>query len=227
MTSMSRRTLINSALGLGASTALLPTGSFASMQPIYDSNERASGWTTSVERGEVLPPHPAEVQPVTEYDANRPRRPLMAGERKLYIKVKRTGEVFNDVYGQGDLLYDDALSAIDHLMRDWRRDEVTKIDRNLIELLASIQEDTGYDEPLMIVSGYRSRQTNEALRRRRTGVAKNSYHIKGMAADITPTGASVATLRKIGLKLHAGGVGYYPRNGFIHLDTGPVRSWRG
>lgn len=227
MTTMSRRTLINSALGIGVTGALMSSDAFAAMQPVYEDGEAAARWGARVERPGSHPLHPAEVQPATDYVPSPPGREMLSGERRLFLKVKRTGETFNDVFAQGDLHYIDALAEVDHLMRDWRRDEVTEIDRDLIEILASIQEVTGYDEPLTIVSGYRSRQTNDALRRRRRGVAKNSYHIKGMAADITPTGASVSTLHKIGIKLRAGGVGYYPRNGFLHLDTGPVRSWRG
>jgi len=111
--------------------------------------------------------------------------------------------------------------------RDWRRDEVVKIDRGLIELLSLVQEEIGYDQPITVVSGYRSAATNRMLRRKNRNVAKNSYHMRGMAADIRLPGVSTNKVRKLALRMAVGGVGYYPGAGFIHLDTGPVRTWRG
>jgi len=148
-------------------------------------------------------------------------------EHRLKIRAQRTGEVFDDVFRAGPLMYDDALGEIDHLLRDWRRDEVVKIDRGLIDLLSLVQEEIGYDNPITVVSGYRSAATNRMLRRKNRNVAKNSYHMRGMAADIRLSGVSTNTIRKLALKMKVGGVGYYPRAGFIHLDTGPVRTWRG
>ncbi len=147
-------------------------------------------------------------------------------EHRLNLHIKRTGETFNDVFRAGPLMYDDALSEIDHLLRDWRRDEVVKIDRELIDLLSMVQEEIGFGTPITVVSGYRSEATNRMLRRQMRGVAKNSYHTRGMAVDIRLPGVSTNTLRTLGLRMKAGGVGYYPSAGFVHLDTGPVRSWR-
>ncbi len=215
MSDTSRRSFLKAASGLAAYGLAAPQA-LAGMRPIYEDGETAplSGWKARIESAKpVESPAPALITDDVE--------------QRLFIKVQRTGEVFNDVFRQGPLVYQDALVEIDHLMRDWRRDEVKHMDQGLIELLASVQAEIGYDEPLTIVSGYRSPETNKMLRRRNRKVAKNSFHMKGMAVDVRPGDVSTRTFSKLGRKMHAGGVGYYPRNGFVHLDTGPVRSWRG
>lgn len=144
-------------------------------------------------------------------------------KRRLFIQNRRSEEIFDGVYAQGGALSADALDEIDRLMRDKRSGEVTRIDRNLIELLGMVQRIVGFDEPIQMISGYRTRASNARLRK----AAKNSYHIKGMAVDFRIKGISCHHLREIGERLQAGGVGYYPKRDFIHLDTGPVRSWCG
>ena len=148
-------------------------------------------------------------------------------EHRLNLLARRTGESFDGVFRSGPVMFDDALGEIDHILRDWRRDEVVKIDRSLIDLLSMVQEEIGFENKITVVSGYRSAATNDMLRRRNRAVAKNSYHVRGMAVDIRLDGVSTNTIRKLAMKMEAGGVGYYPRAGFIHLDTGPVRTWRG
>lgn len=148
-------------------------------------------------------------------------------EHRLNLLARRTGESFDGVFRSGPVMYDDALGEIDHILRDWRRDEVVKIDRPLIDLLSMVQEEIGFENKITVVSGYRSAATNSMLRRKNRAVAKNSYHMRGMAVDIRLDGVSTNTVRKLAMKMKAGGVGYYPRAGFIHLDTGPVRTWRG
>jgi len=118
-----------------------------------------------------------------------------------------------------------ALASIDHILRDHRTDQVRKIDPRLLDLLAMLTARLGARDPIQIVSGYRSPATNEALRRRGRGVAKNSLHTSGKAVDIKLPDITLATLRREALELRAGGVGYYPRSGFVHLDVGDIRSW--
>ena len=216
---------------------------YAGMRPIYDEGEAVAvyrrpgqGWGARIEYNTL-----AEVQPVATTPrlsaglSPLPRRkPLRVDldyedsrEHRLKLRAQRTGEVFDDVFRSGPIIYDDALGEIDRLLRDWRRDEVVKIDRGLIELLSMVQEEIGFDNAITVVSGYRSAATNRMLRRSNRAVAKNSYHVLGKAADIRLPGVSTATLRKLAVKMKAGGVGYYPRAGFIHLDTGPVRTWIG
>jgi len=111
---------------------------------------------------------------------------------------------------------------------DTRAKEMIRIDVELINLLYEINMHIGMEKRFNIISGYRSEHTNNWLRHRMGGnnVAKNSFHMKGQAVDINVPGVSLSKLRNIALGLKRGGVGYYPSKGFIHIDVGPVRSWR-
>ncbi len=99
------------------------------------------------------------------------------------------------------------------------------MDPRLIDIMSATQWLIGYDRPYSIISGYRTQRTNDMLRSRHRGVAKNSYHVKGMAADVRMEGVSVDLLQRAGKHIGAGGVGVYTRSNFIHLDSGPNRSW--
>ena len=156
-----------------------------------------------------------------------PSAPEPVGESRLYIRCQRTKQVFDDVFRAGPLIYDDALAEIDHLMRDWRRDEVREIDRRLIDGLSALQSAIGFDEPLEMISGYRSPETNRMLRRRGAGAARKSLHVEGRAADIRVPGLPTSELSRRAKALDLGGVGTYAGRRFVHLDTGPKRSWRG
>ena len=119
----------------------------------------------------------------------------------------------------------EALQAIYHIMRDWREDLVHEISPRTIDILSATHRLLDCSEPLHILSGYRSPKTNALLRRQSRGVALNSYHIKGMAADIQLKTRSVEQISQVGLSLRAGGVGRYRRSEFVHLDSGPIRDW--
>ena len=149
-----------------------------------------------------------------------------AGEfRSLHVVNGRTGEWLNTVYWvEGDYITE-ALQAIDHIMRDWREDLVHEISPRMIDILSATHRLLDCSEPLHILSGYRSPKTNALLRRQSRGVALNSYHIKGMAADIQLKTRSVEQISRVGLSLRAGGVGRYRRSEFVHLDSGPIRDW--
>jgi len=121
----------------------------------------------------------------------------------------------------------EGLKQINHMMRDWRRDEPTKMDRELIDTIWEIYRDVGAEKPIHLVSGYRSSKTNEKLRRTRGGQARKSQHILGKAADLHFPDVPVKKLRNSALVRQVGGVGYYPKSGlpFVHVDTGRVRHW--
>jgi len=119
------------------------------------------------------------------------------------------------------------LHAIDKIMADKRSGDFANMDIKLIDTLYKIHTLSGSKEPIDIICGYRSSQTNTKLSGAKKGVAKGSYHTLGKAADIKISGVSLAHLQEIAHTLHAGGVGYYPRSGFLHIDVGPVRTWRG
>ncbi|NBC33861.1 MAG: DUF882 domain-containing protein [Alphaproteobacteria bacterium] len=119
----------------------------------------------------------------------------------------------------------DGLARISYFMRDSRNDHVIDMDPGLVDILYALWQRTGASDPLHIISGYRSPQTNAHLAATRRGVARNSYHMYGRAADVTLPHYSIYGLREAALSLQAGGVGYYPRAEFVHVDNGPVRDW--
>ncbi len=124
--------------------------------------------------------------------------------------------------------YDEAaLEKLNWFLRDWRREKETRIDPHLIDLIWEVQRETGSQEPVWVVCGYRSPETNAMLRRRSNGVARFSQHMLGHAMDFYIPGVPLAELRVIGLRLQRGGVGFYPTSGspFVHMDTGGVRHW--
>ncbi len=145
--------------------------------------------------------------------------------RSLSLVNDKTGEWLNTVYWVEGEYIPDALEAVNHIMRDWREDLVHRIDPRTIDILSATQQLLDCNEPFKMVSGYRSAKTNAMLRRRSKAVAANSYHIKGMAVDISMTTRSVRQISSAGLSLSAGGVGKYTRSKFVHLDSGPVRDW--
>ncbi len=124
--------------------------------------------------------------------------------------------------------YDQAgLRKLNNFLRDWRQKEPTKMDPELFDLIWEVYQKTGSSKYIHVVSAYRSPKTNNMLRKRSSGVAKNSQHTKGRAMDFFIPGVSTAKLRALGLRQHVGGVGYYPRSNtpFVHMDTGSVRHW--
>jgi uncharacterized protein YcbK (DUF882 family) len=145
--------------------------------------------------------------------------------RQISIFNPHTQESLNVEYWTSGWYNPDALASLDVILRDWRTDEVTEIDPGLIDLLAVLQRLSGSGEPMHVLCGYRSAATNAQLAARRRGVADNSFHIHGMAVDLEIPGLNLRGLRDQAIALAAGGVGYYPRSGFLHVDTGPVRTW--
>lgn len=121
-----------------------------------------------------------------------------------------------------------ALSQLNYIMRDRRTNQMRAIDPNLFLKLTQIQARLGMrNSEIAIVSGYRSARTNAMMRSRSRGVASNSYHIQGKAVDFYISGVPLAKVKQAAESLRNGGVGYYPRSNFVHVDTGPVRTWRG
>ena len=120
------------------------------------------------------------------------------------------------------------LNALNYLMRDRHTNQVKTIDPNLFVKLNQLQGRLGFrNAEILVLSGYRSAKTNAAMRRNHRGVASNSFHIRGQAVDFQVSGVPLAKVRDAALSLNNGGVGYYPRSNFVHVDTGPVRTWVG
>lgn len=148
-------------------------------------------------------------------------------ERSLALFNPNTKESFNGIYWcDGDCVAS-AKENINHIMRDVRTDNAKEIDIRLLDTLFAIATKLQPQEPFSVISGYRSPETNALLRKRGSGAAKNSYHIKGQAVDIRLKGYRTSALRRAAAELKIGGVGYYPRRRFIHIDVGPVRYWTG
>ncbi len=139
----------------------------------------------------------------------------------------RTGEKIDTIYWiEGDYIKE-ALKEVNYFMRDWRTDETISIDARNLDIMAASQSLMDVNEPYMMLSGFRSPKTNAMLRSRSRRVAKNSLHIKGMAADLRLTSRSVSQMAKAAKACNAGGVGRYARSNFVHMDCGPIRTWRG
>lgn len=145
--------------------------------------------------------------------------------RDLGFKNLHTGEVLNVTYWAEGAYRPEACRSLNAMLRDWRTDDVMDMDPKLFDLLHSLRAKMGSDAPFDLISGYRSPATNAKLRKKSKGVAKKSYHMRGMAVDIHLPDRSLSRLRKTALELKLGGVGYYPKSGFVHVDTGRVRSW--
>ena len=164
------------------------------------------------------------VAAATPVFANAPALLTGAGDfRKVSLTSQKTGEWINTVYWIEGEYIPEAVDAVSHLMRDWREDLTKQIDPRTIDIMSATHSLLDCSEPFVVVSGYRSKKTNALLRRRSRGVARNSYHTKGMAVDVKLTTRNARQISGAALSLHAGGVGRYRR--FVHMDSGPVRDW--
>jgi uncharacterized protein YcbK (DUF882 family) len=147
--------------------------------------------------------------------------------RTISMHHMHTGEDITITYKRDGVYDDAALEKLNWFLRDWRRAQETKMDPHLVDLVWEVQRETGSSEPIQVVCGYRSPETNAMLRHRSQGVARFSQHMLGKAMDFYIPGVPLAELRAIGLRLQRGGVGFYPTSGspFVHMDTGGIRMW--
>ncbi|HJR58586.1 MAG TPA: DUF882 domain-containing protein [Vicinamibacterales bacterium] len=151
-----------------------------------------------------------------------------AALRKLSFFNTHTGERLQTTYCCDGRYEPEALQQINHILRDFRANEVKPIDPKLLDLLHELGGTLETDQPFHIISGYRSPHTNTMLRQRggaTTGVASRSLHMVGKAIDIRLPGVKLDHLRGAARSLKLGGVGYYPSSNFVHVDTGRVRFW--
>jgi uncharacterized protein YcbK (DUF882 family) len=146
--------------------------------------------------------------------------------RRVALLNLHTGERLDLEYYRGRFL-PEALGAIRILLRDFRNDEQHDIDPKLLDYLYDVARHAGVDPTFSVISGYRSPQTNEKLRERGSGVAQHSLHMEGRAIDVRLAGIDCAELAGRALELTRGGVGYYRKSDFVHLDTGAFRTWKG
>jgi uncharacterized protein YcbK (DUF882 family) len=150
-----------------------------------------------------------------------------AETRSLKLYFVHTGEKAEIVFKRNGRYDQAGLKKLNQFLRDWRRNEPTRMDPRLFDLIYSVYKSVGARDYINVVGGYRSPSTNSMLRSRSKGVAEKSQHILGKAMDFYIPGVSLKKLRETGMKMQVGGVGYYPRSGspFVHMDVGNVRHW--
>jgi len=176
--------------------------------------------TTVLARGVLLDPG---VLPLGEADV-----PSEGAKYELKLHHLHSGETLDVVYRIGDTYVPGAIDKLDHFLRDSRTQDEKAYDPSEFDLLHNLMTRLGKPHGIIdIVCGYRTPWSNEFLRTRssNTGVAKNSQHVQAKAIDIRVPGVRTRNLRDAALSLDAGGVGYYPRSQFVHVDVGPVRQW--
>lgn len=145
---------------------------------------------------------------------------------RLRLYHTHTDEHIDIVYRKGDTYLPDAIDELDYFLRDSRNGAVARFDPKLFDLLNELTTAVGRpDAEIDVVCGYRTPETNAMLRHRSRRVAKHSLHMEAMAIDIRIPGVSTRELRDAALELHEGGVGYYRKHAFVHVDVGRVRKW--
>ena len=147
---------------------------------------------------------------------------------QLHMTNLHTGESLDVVYRVGDTYVPEALEKLNYFLRDHYTQDVVHYEPKEFDVLHAMMARLGrVSGVIQVVCGYRTPETNEALRHStvKTGVAEHSQHMEGHAIDLRVPGVSTVQLRNTALSLHAGGVGYYPVSQFVHVDVGPVREW--
>ena len=145
--------------------------------------------------------------------------------RRIRMYSGRTGERIDTIYWIEGQYLSEALREVNAFMRDWRTGDVIPVDTRTIDIMAASHRLLEVNEPYMLLSGYRSPQTNAMLRSQSSGVARNSLHMQGKAADLRLDSRSVGQMARAAQSCAAGGVGRYSGSNFVHMDCGQVRSW--
>jgi uncharacterized protein YcbK (DUF882 family) len=148
-------------------------------------------------------------------------------ERWIELKSIHTGEAVKVAFAKRSGPDAATLARLQYVLRDYRVNEEHAMDPALFEQLIDLAAAAGREPRYEIISGYRSPKTNAQLRANGRGVAEHSLHMEGRAIDVRLKGCDCATLRDLALQAKRGGVGYYARSNFVHLDTGRVRTWNG
>lgn len=146
-------------------------------------------------------------------------------QRALSFHHLHTGERLTSTYWNGTAYEEQELNMVNTLLRDFRTGEVHPIEHRLLDILHTVQVELSVEAPYQVIGGFRSTATNAMLRKRSNGVAKKSLHMEGRAIDVRIQGVDSKLLREVAADLRLGGVGYYRRSNFVHLDTGRPRVW--
>jgi uncharacterized protein YcbK (DUF882 family) len=162
---------------------------------------------------------------VTAVGLVTPAPAISYAPRSISLYNTHTGEWLRTVYWADGHYIREAVRDINWILRDHHTDEIRPMDAGVLDVLGMLREQLDTPDPFLVVSGYRSPATNMKLYLHGGGVAKHSYHIKGMAVDLRSESRSLSQVRDAAMSLQCGGVGYYPRSDFVHVDCGPVRRW--
>jgi uncharacterized protein YcbK (DUF882 family) len=172
------------------------------------------------------PAHPTEQAQVQAQQMRRRAPATRMVTKRVWLYNANTGETFNEVYWQNGQYVGSSLSRLNVLLRDHRSGAVAHIDPKLFDLLSQMHRTLRLREPFQVISGYRSPETNFQLYMQSSGgVAESSFHIRGMAVDILTHTRSSRQMVRVARAINVGGVGNYRGARYIHVDTGPVRTW--
>jgi len=157
----------------------------------------------------------------------KPAPAVSFAPRSVSLYNIHTGEWLRTVYWADGHYIREAVRDINWILRDHDSDELRPMNAGILDLLGVLRDRLETRDPFLVVCGYRSPTTNRRLYLEGVGVAKHSYHIKGMAIDLRSEARNIEQIRDAALSVSGGGVGYYPHSNFVHVDCGPVRQWRG
>ena len=149
----------------------------------------------------------------------------VSDDRQLSFYHTHTQENLQVTYFVGGNYVDSALAEINTFLSDFRTGDKVDMNPELLDLIYEVRTSLGSNGTFEVISAYRSPETNEMLRNRTSGVAKNSQHVLGNAIDVRLRDVATADLRDAAISLQRGGVGYYQVSDFVHIDTGRVRRW--
>ena len=146
--------------------------------------------------------------------------------RSVHMRSTRTGETLDAIYWIDGKYVKPVMKEINWFMRDWCENSAIQMDYKTVDVIAATQARLGTDDPVYMLSAYRTPRTNAMLRSKSRRVAKDSYHTKGMATDIRIKSRSVSQIAAAAMAARVGGVGKYYRSNFVHVDSGPIRTWK-
>ena len=235
----SRRRLLTGGLSIAATTALAPAAAsakahhhaiaHAAKSAHHHAGHLAHAAKASRHAGHAL--RTAKLAPTPTPLAGLANSPISQalGHAPRFADVHNlhTGDTLKTVYFENGRYVPEAMSELMKVLRDWRSGEEHLMDPRLFDVMHALRTRLETPRPFQIVSGYRSKATNDMMHERSPGVAKNSQHTEGKASDIRIEGVDLLRIRRAALDLGAGGVGWYPISNFVHVDVGPVRQWVG
>ena len=155
----------------------------------------------------------------------RPAPAISFAPRSVSLYNTHTGEWVRTVYWADGHYIREAVRDINWVLRDLHSGEVRPMNAGVLDLLGMLRNRLECNDPFLVICGYRSPATNQWMHQHSSGVASNSYHIHGMAIDLRCEHRDLSKVRAAAASLRGGGVGYYPRSDFVHVDCGPVRYW--